>query len=159
MLAIKRNMNNVIYDHPILWGVILHSDCTTLHLRCKTDILHTVASCVKWPSWPCWDAESHLPACPPPGWRRLNQQSVQTLEGGSPSATSSPLSVHTSTRHTKQHCFTPNLSKLLLGKKCSNLKICVRRGWNLTLHGKVVRKKPEEDGSTSNYYIYLTLSQ
>ena len=77
---------------------------------------HTTHCRVNWPSWPCWDAECHLPACPPPSWRRLNS-TISSDSGGRQCVHNQFTSVRPHL-HTKQHCcFPPNLSKLLFGSK------------------------------------------
>ena len=95
MLEIKRNMNNVIYDRPIYGGVIIHSECTTLLF--KTDILHTVVL-TDPPDRVVMRSAISQRARPRAGGSST-RQSVQTLAGGSASATSSPLSFHTSTQN------------------------------------------------------------
>ena len=114
-------------DHPILWGVILQSECVLHYIYGVKQTSCTLCRVLSDPPDRV-GMRSAISQRARPRASGGSIKTVQTLEGGSPFATSSPLSVHTSTRHTKKHCFTPNLSKLLLGKKMFNFKNMCEKG-------------------------------
>ena len=125
----RKNAFDFSKENQLKFGnLLLKFCCCDVGNKEKHEQNRHFAQCrVNWPSWPCCDAECHLPACPPPSWRQLNS-TISSDSGGRQCVRNQFTSVLPHL-HTKQHC-------------CFSIKKCVRTGWNLIFHGKVKEKSP-----------------